>query len=150
MISELTTGPKVRGFKPGRLLRAIKFRNTPSIGEKVKPEAPWHKILRHVKISCNYEQKYFSRLNYHLFRPFLLLATDDSAGRTARELWCTNQEFSSVGIIIQITVVHIYIPPWGMNDRPIGGSGPHRLDYDHRPFIYTLFSQWSVAVIFSN
>jgi hypothetical protein len=52
MVSVLATGPKVRGFKPGRgdlFLRAMKIRSTPSFGGEVKPSAPFHKILRHVK-----------------------------------------------------------------------------------------------------
>jgi hypothetical protein len=52
MVSVLATRPKVRGIKPGRddgFLRAIKIRSTLSFGEKVKPEAPCRKILRHVK-----------------------------------------------------------------------------------------------------
>jgi hypothetical protein len=48
----LATGPKVRGFKPGRddgFLRVIKFRSTPFFGWDVKPKVPCRKILRHVK-----------------------------------------------------------------------------------------------------
>jgi hypothetical protein len=48
----LATGPKVRGFKPGRgrrTLRAIKISRTPSFGEKLKPEVPYRRILLHVK-----------------------------------------------------------------------------------------------------
>jgi hypothetical protein len=52
VISVLAIGPKVCGFKPGRsngLLRTIKIRSKPSFGAEVKPEAPFRKILRHVK-----------------------------------------------------------------------------------------------------
>jgi hypothetical protein len=34
-----------------------------------------------------------------LLRPLILLAPDVSAGRTARELWCTSQELSPARII---------------------------------------------------
>jgi hypothetical protein len=60
----VTDRPKVRRFKPGRgdvFLGAIKISSRPSLGEQVKPEAPCRKILRHVKITCKYEQKYFPR-----------------------------------------------------------------------------------------
>jgi hypothetical protein len=52
VVSVLATGPKRRGFEPGQgdgFLRAIKIRNTPSIGGEVKSEVPCCKILRHVK-----------------------------------------------------------------------------------------------------
>jgi hypothetical protein len=39
----LVIGPKIRGFKPGRI------RGTPSFGGEVKPSVPCRKILRHVK-----------------------------------------------------------------------------------------------------
>jgi hypothetical protein len=43
VVSVLATGPKSRGFKPGRgdgFLRAIKIRSTPSFGGEVKREGP--------------------------------------------------------------------------------------------------------------
>jgi hypothetical protein len=45
VVSVLATGPKVRGFKPGRgrwILRVIsdKIRSTPSFGGEVKPSVP--------------------------------------------------------------------------------------------------------------
>jgi hypothetical protein len=49
------TGPKGRGFKPGRgdaFLRAIKIHSTPSFGWEVKPEVTYYKILWHVKEPC--------------------------------------------------------------------------------------------------
>jgi hypothetical protein len=82
VVSVLATGPKGRGFKPGRgheFLSAIKVR---SLGSSNKSTSQGRII--------------------HFFRevpPDLLL--DDSADRIARELWRTNQ-FSPVGII----------PPW--------------------------------------
>jgi hypothetical protein len=101
LVSVLVTGPKVRGFKPGRrdgFLRGIETRSTPPYGGEVKPSASL-KILRHVKITSKYEQSQI----HHILRqipPDLLL--DDSACGAARELWLTNQGFSSVDII----------PPW--------------------------------------
>jgi hypothetical protein len=52
MVSVPATGPKVRGFKPGRgngCLRAIQIHRTLSFGEEVTPSAPCHKTLRHIK-----------------------------------------------------------------------------------------------------
>jgi hypothetical protein len=55
VVSVLTTGPKGHGFKSDRgngLLRAIKICNTPYFRQEVKPEAPCHKFLWHVKKLC--------------------------------------------------------------------------------------------------
>jgi hypothetical protein len=52
LVSVLVTGPRGRGFKHGRgdgFVRAIKIRSTSSFGWEVKSEAPYRKILRHVK-----------------------------------------------------------------------------------------------------
>jgi hypothetical protein len=57
VVSVLATGPKSRGFIPGRgdgFLRAIEIRNTPSFGWEIKPEVPCRKILRHVKDPLTY------------------------------------------------------------------------------------------------
>jgi hypothetical protein len=57
VVSVLATGPKDRGFKPGRgdgFLRAIKIRSTPSFGWEVKPEVSCRKILRLVKDPLRY------------------------------------------------------------------------------------------------
>jgi hypothetical protein len=81
MVSVLAIGTYVSGLKPGRgngFLRAIKIHRTPSLGGGgggEKPEAPRRKILRHLKITCNYELKYFARPNSSFTFPFLLLAT---------------------------------------------------------------------------
>jgi hypothetical protein len=51
--SVLVTGPEGRGFKPGRgdgFVRAIKIHSTTSFGW----EAPYRKILRHVKDPLRY------------------------------------------------------------------------------------------------
>jgi hypothetical protein len=45
---------------------------------------------------------------FSLLSPFLLLAPDVSAGRTARELWSVSKELSSVGIIITMAL-HAHI-----------------------------------------
>jgi hypothetical protein len=63
MVTVLAIGPMFRGFKPGRcdgFLRA-KIRSTPSFGGEVKSDASCRKILRHIKITCKCEQKYFVR-----------------------------------------------------------------------------------------
>jgi hypothetical protein len=52
VVNVLATGPKDRGFKPGRgdgFLRAIKIRSTLSFGWEVKPDVPCNEILRPVK-----------------------------------------------------------------------------------------------------
>jgi hypothetical protein len=57
VISVLATGPKGRGFKPGRgdgFLRAIKIRSTPSFGWEVELEVPCRKILWHIKGPLRY------------------------------------------------------------------------------------------------
>jgi hypothetical protein len=79
VVSMIATGPKGRGFKPGRGDGFLKIRSTPSFGCEIKPEVPCRKTLRHVRDT---EYAKFSFL-----RPFLLLASDVSAGRTANELW---------------------------------------------------------------
>jgi hypothetical protein len=51
----LASGPKGRGFKPGRgdwFFMVIKIHRIPSFGWEVKPEFPCRKILRHVKEPC--------------------------------------------------------------------------------------------------
>jgi hypothetical protein len=43
VVSVLATGPKVRGFKPGRgrwIFKGDKIRSTPSFGGEVKPSVP--------------------------------------------------------------------------------------------------------------
>jgi hypothetical protein len=89
VVSVLATGPKGRGFTPGRgdgFLRAIKIRSTPSFGWEVKPEVLVVRFYGILKIHCSSDTK------LSLLHPFLLLAPDISAGKTARELWRTSQE----------------------------------------------------------
>jgi hypothetical protein len=55
----LAIGPKVRGFIPDRgdgFLRGLKVHSTPSFREEEKLEAPFRKILRHVKELYDYER----------------------------------------------------------------------------------------------
>jgi hypothetical protein len=54
MLSVLATGLKGRGFKPCRrdgFSRTIEISSTPCFGVEAKPDAPCHKILRHVNSS---------------------------------------------------------------------------------------------------
>jgi hypothetical protein len=56
MVIVLAIGTKVRGFKPGQerwIFRAIKIHSS---GGEVKPSAPCHKILRHVKDPLRYDR----------------------------------------------------------------------------------------------
>jgi hypothetical protein len=80
MVSELSFGPNVRGFKPDRDdgLRAIKICSTPSFGGKVKPSAPCREILRRVKNHFEVWTKIFRRPNESLPSPssFDLLLDD--------------------------------------------------------------------------
>jgi hypothetical protein len=59
VVNVLATGPKGRGFKPGRgdgFLRVIKIHSTLSFRWQVKPEAPCCKTLRHVKNLLTYQR----------------------------------------------------------------------------------------------
>jgi hypothetical protein len=117
VVSVLATGPKGRGFKPGRgdgFLRAIKIRSTPSFGWEVKPEAPCSKILRHVKDLLTYLRYWHAKSSR--LHPFLLLA-----GGIDRELWRTSQEFpqsASSPTWLSTLMYHL-----GDNNRPVGGRG---------------------------
>jgi hypothetical protein len=97
IVSVLVTGPRVRrgssntaegdGFSG-----VIKTRSTPSFAREVEPSAPCREIVRYVQFPSKYEQIYFVRLNLSFHSPVLpALLLDDSAGRTARELWWTNE-----------------------------------------------------------
>jgi hypothetical protein len=116
----LFTGPKSRGLEPGQgdgFLIAIKIRSTPSFRREVKPEVPRRKILRYLKDPVRYFR--YLKTKFSLLRPFLLLAPDVSAGRTARDLWWTSQEFSPAGIIPTMALHADIIR--GMNNIPVGG-----------------------------
>jgi hypothetical protein len=63
-------------FKPGLgygFLRAIKIHSIPFFGWEVKPDAPCHTILRHVKTLASVNE-ILARQNPRFFRPFLLLS----------------------------------------------------------------------------
>jgi hypothetical protein len=86
VVSVLVTGPKGRGFKPGRGDKALKIRSTSSFGWEVKPEVPCRKTLRHVinPLKC---RRYCIR---KIVIPLYITPTlvpDVSAGRTDSELW---------------------------------------------------------------
>jgi hypothetical protein len=107
MVSVFVIGPKVCRFKPGSgdgFLTAIKICSTPSRGGEVKLEAPCHKILQHVKCHLRVWTKILHKAKILIrFAHSSWLLPDDSAGSFARELWWTNQEFSSNSVVI---------PPW--------------------------------------
>jgi hypothetical protein len=80
----------------------------------VNQSAPCRKILRRAEESFESMNKDISQgqINHTLLRSSCLLP-DDSAGKIARELWWTNQGFSSVDII------PAHISPGGMNNRSV-------------------------------
>jgi hypothetical protein len=106
----LPLNPRFAGSNPAvgdGFLRAIKIRSTPFFGE-VKPKASCRKTLRHVKITCKDEQKYFARPNLSFHSPFPPACYQMSDGRIARDLCMANQEFYSVDIILLWFSVLIY------------------------------------------
>jgi hypothetical protein len=118
VVSVLVTGSKCSGFKPSRgdeFLRAIKIRNTPSFGRELNPEVPCRKILWHVKNPLRYFKCWWAK--FSILHPFLLLAPDVSAGRTARDLWWTSQELSPYGIIVSMAH-NAHISPGGWTIGP--------------------------------
>jgi hypothetical protein len=113
VVSVLATGPKGRGFKPGRgdgFLRAIKIGSTPSFGWEVKP---CRKIIRHVKhpwgTSDTDKQNSHSFVHSYYFPQMSLLVglPESSGGRVSRH---HNQHGSSCSNMT-----------WRMNNRPAGG-----------------------------
>jgi hypothetical protein len=64
------------------ILRAIKFRKTPSFRGKVKTSAPFRKIIRHVKKHFEVLKRYFVRQNSPLSSPVppLLAELPESSG----------------------------------------------------------------------
>jgi hypothetical protein len=86
VVSVFATGPKGRGFKPGRgdgFSRAIKIRSPPS--SRMGSKAGRSHVRRHVKDQLTAKDTEYAKLSF--FRPFLLFASDVSDGRIARELW---------------------------------------------------------------
>jgi hypothetical protein len=76
VISVLATGPKVRGYKPGRrlrILRVIKICSTTYFGEAER-SAPCSNILGMLKHPSKYNERDTSLGKIHYFlRQFLLL-----------------------------------------------------------------------------
>jgi hypothetical protein len=81
----------------------MKIRSTPFFGWEVKPMVPWH-----VKDSLRYFR--YWQAKFSLLPQFFLLPPDDSAGKTARELWWTSQELSPAGIIITMAIYDLISP----------------------------------------
>jgi hypothetical protein len=102
----LATGPKGCGFKPSRgdgFLRTIKIRSTPSFRWEIKPEAPCRTILRHVKITCKYQQKYFkdkfsllSSIPPTCCQATLLIGLPESYDGRVRSFPCRNHHLDMV------------------------------------------------------
>jgi hypothetical protein len=62
VVSVLATGPRFTGSNPAEgdgFIMAIKIRSMTSFGGKVKPSVPFRKILRQVKETYRYENRYF-------------------------------------------------------------------------------------------
>jgi hypothetical protein len=80
----------------------MKILSTPSFEGEVKPVAPCHKFLRHIEEHFEVWTEILRKVKFII--PFALppVCYQMTAGRIARELWWTNQKFSSVDII----------PPW--------------------------------------
>jgi hypothetical protein len=93
MLSVLATGPKVCGFEPSQgngFLMMIKICSTSSFRWEVKPEAPCHRILWHVKDLLkshgNGQTKFSFTLSTLLLTPEISLLTGlpDCSGRQVR------------------------------------------------------------------
>jgi hypothetical protein len=90
-------------------LRTIKIRSTPSFRGEVNPEAPWRKILLHVKEVYKVLTKIFYNAKFIMsFASSSALLLDDYTGRIAKELWWTNDEFFPVNIHPQWFSMLIY------------------------------------------
>jgi hypothetical protein len=118
----LASGPKVHGSKPGgwwNFQGAIRIRSTPSFGGEVNPAVPCRKILWRVKEPYEYERD-TSQAKFSIFLAvFVLLRCYMTAGAIFRELWCTNQEFSPVDIILSWLSIPIAISSVRVNNRPL-------------------------------
>jgi hypothetical protein len=78
--------------------KAIKIRSMSSFGGKVKPLCPCCKILRYGKEPFEIKRD-ISLAKFISFAVCPVFLLDASAGRNAREVWWTNQEFPPVDII---------------------------------------------------
>jgi hypothetical protein len=72
VIIMVAIGPKVCGFKPGDegFSRPIKIRSMISFGGEVKPPAPCHKVLWHVKNSYSVTEILVGKINRHFSLSF--------------------------------------------------------------------------------
>jgi hypothetical protein len=97
VVNVLVTGSNGCGFRPGRsyrFLMAIKVCSTPSFGLEVKPEAPCHKILWHVKEPCvEWLRCYVGKIQGHFSPPPWV---------TARCLWCSQTALKDESGVLEI------------------------------------------------
>jgi hypothetical protein len=94
MVSMLAIGPKVHRFKPGwgdGFLGVIKICSMPSFRGEVKPLAPWHKCLRHVKNLAQYERDTASAKFKDVSRQIPASLLDVCA--VTRECWWMHQDW---------------------------------------------------------
>jgi hypothetical protein len=131
VVSVLSTGSKVRGFKPrrDRFLRAIN-RSTPSVKQEVKGRSYVVRFYSMLKIRWCISDA--NMQNSHSFVHSSYSLPDISAGRITRELWCTRQEFYPAGIIIIISItttmaLHAHISPGVWTIGPFVGAVSRRL-----------------------
>jgi hypothetical protein len=83
---------------------------------EIKPEVPCRKILLPIEDPLRYFR--YWQVKFSLLRPFLLLAEDVSACRTARELWWTIQALSPA-VITTTMALHAHISPGGCIIGPL-------------------------------
>jgi hypothetical protein len=131
VVTVLATGPKSRGFKPGRgdgFLRAIKIpqRNFLRMGSKAERS---HVARFYAMLKIRWRISDTDMQNSHSFVQSSYSLPDVSACKTARELWWTTQEFSPGGIITTMAV-HAHISPGGWTIGPLvaavlGQASPH-------------------------
>jgi hypothetical protein len=80
----------------------------PPFGGGVKPSAPCHKCVHHVKEAFEVQQEILHWKNSFSSPCHPLLLLDAFVGHIARELWWTNEEFSPVDIIASLFSMLIY------------------------------------------
>jgi hypothetical protein len=113
VVSELSIGPTIRGFRPGRVwwvLRAIKIRSTTSFGGEVKPSVPYCKILWYFKEPFEVWKRYFVRKkviisfanSYCFATRWLLIRLPESSGWRIRSF--PSRSHSTV-------VLHVHVSP---------------------------------------
>jgi hypothetical protein len=96
----------------------------------VKPSAPCRKILQHIKDPCRVWQRLFVRQNSFAFPvpPALLQAS--FAGRIARDLWWTNQEFPLSNHSTMVLDIHISSGGWTIGPL-VAAVQRHGLTHEH-------------------